>query len=80
MTMAKERRTTLTFPSIRPGMNLQTGAEVSLTIRSGRIIVEPQPRSRHTLLELLAQCNSKAPRSSQERQWLSGKRVGRELI
>lgn len=80
MPMAKEKRTTRKFLSIRTGMNLGTGAKVSLTIRSGQTIVEPQSRSRLTLDELLAQCNPKASRSSQERQWLSGRRAGRELI
>ena len=40
---------------------------------------EPQQRPRDTLDELLAHCNPKVPRSKEEREWLAGKPVGREL-
>ena len=49
-------------------------------MQSGRLIVEPQQRPRYTLDELLAQCNPRAPRSKEEREWLDDKPVGGELI
>jgi hypothetical protein len=39
-----------------------------------------QPRRRYTLDELLAQCNPKAPRAPEEREWLDSKPLGGELI
>jgi antitoxin ChpS len=42
--------------------------------------VEPHPRPRYTLDELLAQCNPKARRGKEEREWLDDKPAGRELI
>jgi antitoxin ChpS len=39
-----------------------------------------QQRPRYTLDELLAQCNPKAPRRREEREWLDAKPVGGELI
>jgi len=59
---------------------LQPGAKVGIAIESGRLVVEPQQRPRYTLDELLAQCNSKAPRSKRDREWLDSKPVGGELI
>jgi antitoxin ChpS len=67
-------------PALLDILHLRPGAKVGLAVRSGRLIVEPQQRPRYTLDELLAQCNPKAPRSKEEREWLDGKRVGRELI
>jgi antitoxin ChpS len=61
-------------------LNLQPGARVGIAIESGRLVVEPQQRRRYTLDELLAQSDAKAPRTKQEREWLGGKPVGRELI
>jgi antitoxin ChpS len=46
--------------------------------------VEPRPRPRYSLDELLAQCNPKARRSKrtskQEQEWLNSRPVGGELI
>jgi antitoxin ChpS len=71
-------------PALLDILQLQPGAKVGIAIQSGRLIVEPQPRRRYTLDELLAQCNPKARRSQQgskqEQEWLDGKLVGRELV
>ncbi len=56
------------------------GAKVDIAVESGRLVVEPQQRRRYTLDELVAQCNSKARRTKQEREWLNSKAVGGELI
>ncbi|HXB22525.1 MAG TPA: AbrB/MazE/SpoVT family DNA-binding domain-containing protein [Candidatus Solibacter sp.] len=61
-------------------LNLQPGAKVSLEVRNGQLVVDPQPRPRYSLAELLKQCNPKAPRRKEERQWLNDKPVGGELI
>jgi antitoxin ChpS len=46
----------------------------------GHGLVEPQHLPRYTLNELLAQCNPKAPRNKEEREWLHAKPTGGELI
>jgi antitoxin ChpS len=61
-------------------VGLQPGAKVGIAVESGRLVVEPQPRRRYTLDELLAQCNPKARRSKEEREWLDSKPVGGEVI
>jgi antitoxin ChpS len=71
-------------PALLNILQLQPGAQVGIAVESGRIIVEPHSRPRYSLDDLLAQCNPKArsPKRSpkQEREWIAGKPVGRELI
>jgi antitoxin ChpS len=67
-------------PALLDILQLQPGARVGIAVESGRLVVEPQPRRRYTLDELLAQCNPKARRSKEEREWLDSKPVGGEVI
>jgi antitoxin ChpS len=67
-------------PALLDVLSLRPGAKVDLAVECGRLMVEPHPRPRYTLDELLAQCNPRARRGKQEREWLAGKPVGRELI
>ena len=67
-------------PALLDVLDLQAGAKVGIAVESGRLIVEPQPRRRYTLHELLAKCNPRARRSKQEQEWLDSKPVGGELI
>ena len=61
-------------------LGLRPGAKVGIAIERGRLVVEPPKRPRYTLDELLAQCDSRARRRKEEREWLDNKPVGRELI
>jgi len=75
-------------PALLNVLQLQPGTKVGIAVQSGRLVVEPRPRPRYTLDELLAQCDPKTRRSKQsskqgskqEREWLHSKPVGRELI
>jgi antitoxin ChpS len=67
-------------PALLDILQLQPGAKVGIDVEKGRLIVEPRQRPRYTLDELLAQCGPKRRGSKQEREWLSSKRVGSELI
>jgi antitoxin ChpS len=67
-------------PVLLDVLSLEAGAKVGIAVESGRLVVEPRPRRKYTLKELLAQCNPKARRSKREREWLDSKPVGRELI
>ena len=67
-------------PALLDLLQLHPGAKVGIAVESGRLIVEPRPRRRYTLEELLAQCNPKARRTKEERQWLDTKPVGAELL
>jgi len=67
-------------PALLDLLRLRPGAKVALAVERGRLVVEPQQRPRYALDELLAQCNPKAPRGKEEREWLDAKPVGGELI
>jgi antitoxin ChpS len=67
-------------PALLDILHLRPGAKVGLAVQSGRLVVEPQQRPRYTLNELLAQCNPRARRSKEEREWLDDKPTGGELI
>jgi antitoxin ChpS len=61
-------------------LRLQAGATVGLIVDGGRLIVQPQPRRRYTLDELLAQCDPTAEPIQEDREWLDARPVGRELF
>jgi antitoxin ChpS len=67
-------------PPLLELLRLRPGVKVGIAVESGRLVVEPHPRPRYTLDELLAQCHPKAARSKEDRDWLSGKPLGGELI
>ena len=66
-------------PAVLDILQLRPGAKVGLAVRGGRLVVEPKPRPRYSLDELLAQCDPKAPRGKEEREWLDEKAAGGEL-
>jgi antitoxin ChpS len=61
-------------------LDLEPNSSVGLSIKSGRLVVEPKIRRRYSLAELLAQCRPKARRSREDRHWQSSAPTGRELI
>jgi antitoxin ChpS len=65
---------------ILEALELGPDASVALSIKSGRMLVDPKRRRRYSLDELLAQCKPVAKRSRKDREWVSGRAVGRELI
>jgi antitoxin ChpS len=67
-------------PALLDVLQLQPGAKVGLAVERGRLVVEPRPRRRYTLAQLLAQSDPKTRRSAQDRKWLADKPVGRELL
>jgi len=67
-------------PVVLDMLHLQAGATVSLSVDGSRLIVEPQPRRRYTLDELLAQCDPSAEPIDEDREWLDAKPAGSELL
>jgi antitoxin ChpS len=65
---------------ILEGLGLQPNTQVGLSVSDGRLIVEPHPRPRYTLAELMAQCDAEAPMTDEDRAWLDAMPVGREAI
>jgi antitoxin ChpS len=67
-------------PAILEMLHLVPGAKVGLAVDQGRLVVEPQARPHYTLGELLAQCDASAELTTEDRDWLDAKPVGRELL
>ena len=67
-------------PALLDILDLKVGAQVDIAVESGRLVVERPHRRRYSLEELIAQCNPRARRTRQERDWLDSKPVGGELI
>ena len=61
-------------------LGLRPGAKLGIAIERDRLVLELPKRARYTLDELLAQCDSKARRTKEDREWLDNQPVGRELI
>jgi antitoxin ChpS len=66
--------------SILEGLGLSANTQVGLSVSEGRLIVEPHPRPRYTLAELMDQCDLSAPVTEEDRAWLDAVPVGREII
>jgi len=67
-------------PALLDILHLRPGGKVGIAVESGRLVVEPQQRPRYTLDELLAQCDSKAKRSKEDREWLDNGPAGAEIL
>ena len=55
-------------------------APVGLSVKAGRLVVDPKGRRRYTLDELINQSKRAGKRSRADRSWVAGKPIGRELI
>lgn len=60
------------------GLGLTANTKVALSVDRGRLVVEPRPKPKYTLAELLAQCDPAAPASADEQAWQDIEPVGRE--
>ena len=67
-------------PAILDVLHLRAGASVGLAVDAGRLVVDPVPRKRYRLEELLAQCDGSAEVSAEDRAWLDGTPAGSELL
>jgi antitoxin ChpS len=67
-------------PALLDLLRLRPGAQVGIAVESGRLVVEPRPRPRYTLDELLAHCNPRKARTREEREWFADKPKGGEII
>ena len=67
-------------PAILDLLHLGAGATVGISVDNGRLVVEPQPRHRYTLAELLAASDYSQLQPPEEREWVDAPAVGDELI
>jgi antitoxin ChpS len=67
-------------PTLLDALQLRAGTKVGLTVDDGRLVIEPQPRPRFILDEILAQCDAAAEITDEDREWLDAPPVGRERL
>jgi antitoxin ChpS len=67
-------------PAFLDQLHLQAGATVGLSVDGGCLVVEPKPRPRYMLAELLASSDYSLPQTAEEREWVDTPPVGRELL
>ena len=61
-------------------LSLKANQAVGVSVSDGRIIVEPRPKPRYALDELVALCDANAPLTPEDRAWLDDQPVGVEAI
>jgi len=75
------RSVVLAIPQVMlDALDLSADASVVLSIKSKRLVIDPKRRQCYSLDELLARSNPSVRRSREERDWLSSRPDGRELI
>jgi len=67
-------------PALLDVADLSAGRQVSVSVEDGKLVIAPQAKPKYTLEELLAQCDSNAPVTQEDRAWTSSGPVGREEI
>jgi len=66
-------------PAILDLLHLEAGATVGIAVEGERLVIQPQPKPRYTLDELLAQCDPNTAETQEDREWVNLAPVGREL-
>lgn len=67
-------------PAFLDQLHLKAGATVGMVVADGCLVVNPKPKMRYTLAELLAASDYSQPLSDEEREWVDAPAVGGELI
>jgi antitoxin ChpS len=61
-------------------VNLHSGSQVSIAVQDNRLVIEPKPKPRYKLTDLMAQCDLSAPLDIDDLTWLNDPSVGNEDI
>ena len=67
-------------PALLDALDLKSDAAVGMSVKAGKLLVEPKARPRYTLDDLLTQCSPDATADAEEREWIDAPAVGREVI
>ncbi len=67
-------------PAILDLLDLTAGASVGVVVDNGRLIVEPTPRPKYSLEELLAASDYSDQPNPEDRAWLDAPAVGKEIL
>lgn len=67
-------------PALLDVLHLAPGAKVGLAVDGGRLVIQPQPKPRYTMAELLAASDYSPVQPQEEKEWVQAPAVGRELL
>jgi antitoxin ChpS len=67
-------------PALLDVLRLSAGAEVGLTVENGRLVVQPAPKPKYSLSELLAASDYSGGPTPEDREWADAPSVGRETL
>ena len=67
-------------PALLEALSLSPGAQVGLAIADGKLVVEPRPKRRYSLKELLAASDYSERPAAAEREWIDAPAAGREPL
>lgn len=60
-------------------LDLRAGTTVGVAVEAGRLVIEPKPRQRYALAELLGASDHSGVQLANEREWVDAPVFGREL-
>lgn len=66
-------------PAILDMLHLEVGATVGIAVDGDKLVVQPQPKPKYTLDELLAHCNPDASIVDEDSAWIDLAPIGKEL-
>lgn len=66
--------------AILESLDLLPNTQVALSVSGGHLIVDPHPRPRYRLAELIGQCDLSAPLTDNDRAWFDDPPVGGEVL
>jgi antitoxin ChpS len=61
-------------------LGLRPDTKVGLSVDNGKLVIEPRPRPRYTLAELVGQCDPHVPTSPDDQAWMDAPAAGREAL
>ena len=67
-------------PALLDILEVRSGSTVALDIDGGRLIVVPRRPPSYSLEDLIAQCDPTAPPDDEDRAWIEGAAMGKELL
>ncbi len=67
-------------PAFLDQLHLQAGATVGLAVDHGCLVVNPSPRPRYTLAQLLAASDYSQPQPAEQLEWVHAPAVGGEIL
>lgn len=71
------------FPVPKPileSLELTSSSSLDVSVTNGALVARPQTRPKYRLADLIAQCDSKAKRSAEDKAWLNDGPAGNEVI